>query len=534
MTGKVSVIVPVYKVEEYVDKCISTIAGQTYRDLEILLVINKSDDRSDLICEEWKEKDPRIQCLYPEGRGLGNARNVGIDHATGEYICFIDSDDWIDVHYVEYMLETLLTDEVDIADCYSMNAFENGRNQFDAVCCLSQYMPGRLNEAYDSPVAWRSLSRLSLWIDNEIRFTNTIAEDLSVYSLLRSVSNGISHVNKVLYYYRIRNNSLTTSVTNDIKKFTQLIEVLEWIVSEHKKRSVFEQSKYVLFKQAENHIRFNIYNYSKHNQDINTDEMKTIASDFLWKKYGKEENIITRKSLSFGSYNLGRINNYLSTEKNTWENKYCYSSVISVVARSKQISHIDIDNPFRRIQIQRDFTKAFWDRLEQDRIGVILCDCLEETRGVIEHEGTYITNSKIMCEGSEFKENGELIGFGCEKWWGLWRTAIKEFYKRIQEINNQTRIIVIKMYLSEYKGYMGTEELFDNLDDIRNANTVLKEMYTFIEKELPDVTILDLPGNGLFFSDIGFEHGCSPKHLNSSMFAYMGMKTSELLEEECQ
>ena len=112
----ISVIVPVYKVEAYLDKCIASITEQTYRNLEIILVDDGSPDGSGAICDAWAEKDSRIRVIHKENRGAGAARNTGLDLARGEYVSMIDSDDYLHPNMYQHLLD-LMTDEVDIAEC---------------------------------------------------------------------------------------------------------------------------------------------------------------------------------------------------------------------------------------------------------------------------------------------------------------------------------------------------------------------------------------------------------------------------------
>lgn len=112
----ISVIVPVYKVQDYLDQCIRSIVEQTYRNLEILLVDDGSPDRCGAICDAWAAEDPRIKVIHKENGGAGHARNVGIDQAKGELIGFIDSDDYIAPQMYEH-LRSLMTEDVDIAEC---------------------------------------------------------------------------------------------------------------------------------------------------------------------------------------------------------------------------------------------------------------------------------------------------------------------------------------------------------------------------------------------------------------------------------
>ena len=112
----ISVIVPVYRVEQYLDRCLRSITEQTYRNLEIILVDDGSPDNSGAICDAWAAKDSRIRVIHKENAGAGAARNTALDAAAGEIISMIDSDDYLEVHMYEHLL-SLMTEDVDIAEC---------------------------------------------------------------------------------------------------------------------------------------------------------------------------------------------------------------------------------------------------------------------------------------------------------------------------------------------------------------------------------------------------------------------------------
>lgn len=114
---KISVIVPVYGVEKYINKCVASICAQTYRNLEILLVDDGSEDESGQICDEWAKKDNRIKVFHTSNGGQSRARNIGIQHASGEYIGFVDGDDWIDSSMYEKMLTVMLGNRAEIVEC---------------------------------------------------------------------------------------------------------------------------------------------------------------------------------------------------------------------------------------------------------------------------------------------------------------------------------------------------------------------------------------------------------------------------------
>jgi len=122
----ISVIVPVYKVENYLDRCVQSIVDQTYRNLEIILVDDGSPDNCGTMCDAWAEKDARIKVIHKKNGGLSDARNVGMSIATGDYIGFVDSDDYIAPEMYRLLLERLLADGSDIAACGVEMVFEDG------------------------------------------------------------------------------------------------------------------------------------------------------------------------------------------------------------------------------------------------------------------------------------------------------------------------------------------------------------------------------------------------------------------------
>lgn len=122
----ISVIVPVYKVEKYLDKCVESIVNQTYKNLEIILVDDGSPDNCPAMCDTWAEKDNRIKVIHKENGGLSDARNAGFAISNGEYISFIDSDDWIDLDFYQ-LLSSELDKGADIAECASDWCDENGK-----------------------------------------------------------------------------------------------------------------------------------------------------------------------------------------------------------------------------------------------------------------------------------------------------------------------------------------------------------------------------------------------------------------------
>ena len=113
----ISVIVPIFKVEDYLNRCVESLIAQTYHNLEIILVDDGSTDTCPQLCDEWAEKDKRIKVIHKKNGGLSDARNAGIRAAEGEYILFVDSDDWVCADYAESLYRAVESSNSDICEC---------------------------------------------------------------------------------------------------------------------------------------------------------------------------------------------------------------------------------------------------------------------------------------------------------------------------------------------------------------------------------------------------------------------------------
>ncbi|MBK8156015.1 MAG: glycosyltransferase family 2 protein [Streptococcus sp.] len=152
----VSIVVPIYNVEKYLEKCIISLIHQTYQNLEIILVVDGSPDASIDICKKWASKDDRIKIINKENGGLSDARNSGLKAASGELISFVDSDDWVSINMIEKMVNAIKSNNVDMAICQFVSVYPNG------------YMEKNYNSEIDSRIVNRDeLSELTLK-DDEI------------------------------------------------------------------------------------------------------------------------------------------------------------------------------------------------------------------------------------------------------------------------------------------------------------------------------------------------------------------------------
>lgn len=209
MDEKISVIVPVYNVEQYLSKCIESILKQTYKNIEIILVDDGSTDQSGKMCEKFKEKDDRIKVIHKENGGLSDARNVGIEVAGGQYYSFIDGDDYLENDALESMLEAALSTNSEIAICNIMRFYDDGTTS-------EFYNPANVKETWTDNKRFDSLNQPSVCnklfdskIFENIRFPyGKFYEDTYVYHELLYRANSVALTGKTGYWYLSRKNSI--------------------------------------------------------------------------------------------------------------------------------------------------------------------------------------------------------------------------------------------------------------------------------------------------------------------------------------
>ena len=209
---QISVVIPVYNIKDYIQKCVESILSQTFTGFEILLIDDGSTDGSQKICDEYGLKDERITVIHKKNGGLSSARNVGIKEAKGEYICFIDGDDYIDNDMLEILYEHAVRENADIVEVGSRWIYPNKRLEYSVdktiICDNLEALEMHLESRCFTAVAWNKLYRLSLFKD--IKYPEgCLHEDIgTTYKLLYKAKKLVS-VNQVKYNYMQRNNSIS-------------------------------------------------------------------------------------------------------------------------------------------------------------------------------------------------------------------------------------------------------------------------------------------------------------------------------------
>lgn len=215
MQDLISVIIPVFNVEKYLSKCIDSVISQTYENIEIILVDDGSADSSGEICEFYKEKDKRIQVIHKINGGLSDARNSGLEIARGEYVVFIDSDDYVDANYLMKMYLAISRMQADLVICNYCLVDDKGKSINERVSPIkNEILTGRdieykiceKNGDY-FVVAWNKMYKSSLW--KTLRFpVGKINEDEFVIYKILEMSHKVITIKDELYYYVRRGDSI--------------------------------------------------------------------------------------------------------------------------------------------------------------------------------------------------------------------------------------------------------------------------------------------------------------------------------------
>lgn len=212
---KISIIIPVYQVEEYLPKCLNSVTHQTYQNLEILLIDDGSTDSSGKICDRYAKKDARIRVIHKQNAGVAMARNDGLARATGDYISFIDSDDWIAKDAYTKLYQGLKAYNADCAVGRCVTVYDKDgvltrkKEAVPPVRCLSSEEAMKHVLLHGSAV-WNRLFRRDIF--DGLRFPSGRINDDEVAALhAYEKCKRIVFLNQDSYYYRIRSNSITTS-----------------------------------------------------------------------------------------------------------------------------------------------------------------------------------------------------------------------------------------------------------------------------------------------------------------------------------
>lgn len=236
MKSSISIIVPIYKVENYLDRCVRSLASQTYENIEIILVDDGSPDRCPQRCDDWAEKDSRIIVIHKENGGLSDARNAGINKAKGDYLLFVDSDDYIEPDSCDKFIRIADKTQADIVVGNALQETPQGLVHLDRT----NLEEGRLYSSTDyiklaikaqewyAP-AWFSLYKRTMYKEKHLEYKKGLLhEDMEMLPRVFFAAETVSFLNKEFYHYVIRDDSIMGSA-NKQKNGKHIMKIYaEW------------------------------------------------------------------------------------------------------------------------------------------------------------------------------------------------------------------------------------------------------------------------------------------------------------------
>lgn len=260
----ISVIVPIYKVENYIRKCIESILNQSYRDIEVILVDDGSIDSCPEICDEYAKKDSRVKVIHKTNGGLMSARQAGVQAATGDYVGFVDGDDWLQTDMYEKVFGAISKYAPDMVVCEFFNAFENKKEVSSQILKKPFYVKQELEKEiypkmlysgryYDFgifPCCWAKVYKKELLKKHLLTVTTKIkmGEDAAFTYPCLLDSSTVCYIDEPLYNYRITSQSMSNAYDSDLEN-TILIpyEILKSCFEKYRNKSLDYQLDNYLF-----------------------------------------------------------------------------------------------------------------------------------------------------------------------------------------------------------------------------------------------------------------------------------------------
>ncbi len=292
---KISVIVPVYGVEKYIKKCMDSLVNQTFKDIEIIVVDDGSKDNSVQVLED-NFKDKRIRLFRKENGGLASARNLGIDKATGKYLFFVDSDDFIETNCLSEMYDEIEKKKVDMVISDYYRYYEDGTKYHEKMIPFYDKNDPKCS-VISMPGAVCKLVKTNIVKDNKIRFLeNHYFEDNAIMPYLCALCKNFSYIEKPYYYYLQRNGSLLNQTKYD-KHWEDIFDAINHLYNKFKDKDLITEYHdeleyiYIDYLLHAPSLKFLGFKEGEHNIKKISDIMKELFPNWQKNKYYKKCNI---------------------------------------------------------------------------------------------------------------------------------------------------------------------------------------------------------------------------------------------------
>ncbi len=527
----VSIVIPSYNVENYIDRCLDAVRRQTYMNWECIVINDGSKDDTWSKLEAWAKKDRRFRVYSQENIGMGPTRNKAIGLAEGKYVTFIDSDDWVEADYIQQMAEAILRENADI--CKSNFFFHDMAQDTVWEADVTDVIDPEDVKTYIHPNMWCNMFDIRLFRENNISMPGIPLEDMAIYPLLLLKANKVVGAAKPVYHYQINTGS---SVMDNIKSMQYYPNAVEYLVKEGKRLGLNEKYEKLFMDIVCYHMYGALNSRIKNNCTPEVyREYKTSWLKFLGDTFSQFKSYYDwHRYWIWGSYNLSRIVANIPTfEKYQLAGKdlpfyFGFSSIIPLMenASADFESPLYTENIVRRDMLTKETGKVF-SRIEPEEDDILVLDFLEEQYDLLEiQKDTWMTYSEIWKESLQQIEQERLVNRHSAECRKKWEEACLQFIQLIQSKFKVENVVLVENYMSPKMKLKNGWTLSWN--EINTINEMLKEYYDFFKANFPEIKVMQV-SEELNYTDGASQYGKAPNYLNALAHREMAARLKELI-----
>ncbi len=534
----ISVVIPVYNVLPYLDRCLESVVNQTYQNMEILLINDGSTDGSADKCREWECKDYRINFINKENEGLGPTRNCGIRNARGKYLIFIDSDDWWELNTVEKLYCAAEKYDADIVymNFYFSYLDERGKltedifirhHLFDGVSTPAE-QPELIFELGDSRM-WSKLFKKELFTKNHIFMPSHPFEDFPVMPLLVLAAQRVCQVHEGLYHYFYKRKD---NLVGSLGSYPYIYNGLKELYGEFVKRGYEAAYRKPLKAYLYHMCKFALNDLPA--KQLSEREYAEYEKPFLnlIAELVPEKTVNTKwRAVLWGSYSNRLVVYNLLTKQSQIAEHYMFSSIISLLGdkwgQNVFCNKEAPENLFRRNMLKKEQRQCFWEDGDKLRnADYLFFDFMEEINGVVSIGKSYVTLSEAFQEqmvlsNSEYK----IITPDNAEYMELWELACDKMVAYLRMLGVLHKVVLVKLFLAEYYGISAAhKQKYSEQIKIRKYNRLLKNMYKSFEKKtdgiIRTVSAYEMDNYTYEFT----KYGCFPQYFNGKFYSCLASK----------
>lgn len=540
----VSVIIPAFNVQQYIDQCLQSVTEQTYRDLEIILINDGSTDGTEEHCLRWAGWDSRIHYISKTNEGMGATRNHGLSLAQGEYILFVDADDWLETECIEKMYRLLEEEEAEIcmSEYYKVTKEDKRHKKYEFLSA------GKLSDTdrkklmlFSPPSVWGKLYRHAFLAEISYEQPSCVYEDAAIYPYVISQAQRICCVYEPLCNYREDNEG---SIMHKWKNFRQLPQAFAYSREKLQAAGCLKQYHSVLEHIALHNFALAYYQWKDvlSREDF-TKYFEKPFGQFLARYYPEWRSQVYTHYFIWGSFALRWLAVSGMLRYANMQAHYPFSSIISQFMGNECEFSVEHPNLFRQHAVNLDLQGKCFEEIargaDTHKLGAIFIDFMEERYSVRHLEGdVYITQSEAFLEcgagcreyRSEMIPEGVLVESGSVEFMQLWKESCTRLVKYLKENLPGIQVILVRSRMAEWYGANGKQKQFTEIKEIRRFNQMFAEMEEYFLKIYPEVRVIELPDD-LLYSDINGKYGCECWYWNRQIYKNQDLAIRMLPEE---